>query len=130
MEWDAFTVFSADTESLPAVRTWLGQQLRWRDVDADTAYLVQVLVSELATNAVRHTNSSLIEVRLSVGTVIEASVRDQDPSGLIQACQPGLDEVSGRGLAIVDALSDAWGTYRDDTGKWVWFRFDPTVDRR
>jgi hypothetical protein len=28
------------------------------------------------------------------------------------------------------ALSDAWGTYRDDTGKWVWFRFDPTVDRR
>jgi anti-sigma regulatory factor (Ser/Thr protein kinase) len=123
----AFTAFPAAAESIPAVRRWVRQQLwRWC-VDADTSHCVELLVSELAANAFRHTTSAVLEVQLSIGPVLEGWVRDQDPSGLIQVCQPDVNDVGGRGLAIVAALSDDWGTHRDDTGKSVWFRLGPTV---
>ena len=38
--------------------------------------------------------------------------------------QAGPDEECGRGLAIVDALADDWGTRVDDDGKTVWFTID------
>lgn len=124
----AFIVFPAAAESIPAARRWVRQQLwRWH-VDADTSHCVELLVSELAANALRHSNSPVLEVQLSIGPVLEVSVRDQDPSGLIRVCHPDADEVGGRGLAIVAALSDDWGTRRDDTGKSVWFRLGPTVE--
>lgn len=120
----AFEVFLAAAESVPTVRAWTGQQLRCWDVDAETCECVQLLVSELAANAVRHAKTCLLEVRLSVGPVLEVSVRDQDPRGCLRAGSPGPEEDAGRGLAIVEAVADAWGTVRDETGKSVWFRLD------
>ena len=34
---------------------------------------------------------------------------------------------SGRGLQLVDALADHWGTYATDAGKTVWFDLDVTT---
>ena len=40
---------------------------------------------------------------------------------------PDVDEESGHGLMLVEAMADAWGTRPTDTGKTVWFTLN--VDR-
>lgn len=81
-------------------------------------------LSELVTNAVVH-GEVPIEVRTFVG---DASVRVEvsdsgDRVPQIVAMQSSSRE-SGRGLAIVDAITEAWGfePARDGPGKSVWFR--------
>lgn len=89
---------------------------------ADAAGLV---VSELVTNAVRHTDSRhghLIETRferLSVGVRIE--VHDAVDTRPVRR-QATPDDDSGRGLAIVDTLTGGmWGFgQRAGVGKLVW----------
>ncbi|WP_432562515.1 ATP-binding protein [Kineococcus sp. SYSU DK003] len=83
----------------------------------DTAVL---LVSELVTNAVEHARSS---VDLSV-TVSPAKVHVEvgDGNASLPAIQPAdVGAVHGRGMAIVDALADAWGVRPAGRGKTVWF---------
>jgi hypothetical protein len=38
--------------------------------------------------------------------------------------RPGPDTVTGRGLLLVDALTDRWGAERTGDGKVVWFELD------
>jgi hypothetical protein len=40
---------------------------------------------------------------------------------------PTPEEPSGRGLLIVDAMSDTWGIIPSSTGKTVWFALKPGV---
>ena len=37
------------------------------------------------------------------------------------SAQPAPEEASGRGLALVDTLSNAWGVEPVESGKAVWF---------
>jgi anti-sigma regulatory factor (Ser/Thr protein kinase) len=82
---------------------------------------VEVVVSELFTNAVRHGDGA-VEVRLAAdGEVIRVEVRDEgggrpvlrtpDPSG----AQPG-----GWGLHLVGQLADTWGADVRDGRTLVW----------
>jgi len=83
----------------------------------DTAAL---LTSELVTNAVLHADSE-IEVRLARDVdSIRFEVEDRgdgDPAPRLA----GPHETSGRGLALVDTLSEAWGVDSANPGKAVWF---------
>ena len=83
----------------------------------DTASL---LTSELVTNAVLHADSA-VHVRLAQeADRIRFEVEDEgvgDPA----ARRPELHETSGRGLALVDTLSEAWGVSPVSSGKSVWF---------
>ncbi|MEU6375339.1 ATP-binding protein [Streptomyces sp. NPDC046909] len=81
----------------------------------DTAVL---LVSELVTNAVQHTPST--RVRCSVGLEagkVRIEVRDQGevfiPGSLAHAAA---EDVNGRGLYLVAALSQEWGVRDHDSG--------------
>ena len=87
--------------------------------DADAALL---LVSELATNAVRHAGTSF-EVTVEVqGPSVRVAVIDGDISHLPRRRHPGADETSGRGLLIVEELAERWGTEEVGNGsKSVWF---------
>ncbi|MFH9038517.1 ATP-binding protein [Streptomyces sp. NPDC017966] len=85
----------------------------------DTAIL---LVSELVANAVKHTNSRVIRVVITrpserfvrIGVVDRARV-------LPKLAKPGDDLLtSGRGLLLVDALAERWGTDLYRWGKQVW----------
>lgn len=84
---------------------------------ADTACL---LTSELVANAVVHAGAAvelvvdLDRARLAV-EVIDAS------SDAPQAVEAELLATSGRGLAMVAHLADAWGVTRVVPGKSVWF---------
>lgn len=84
----------------------------------DTAAL---LVTELATNAVVHGGSDLQVEASSDDCRVTVAVRDADTGPM--AAAPTLGELgeAGRGLLLVDALSEAWGTVHHQGRKTVWF---------
>jgi hypothetical protein len=90
----------------------------------DTASL---LTSEIVTNVIRHTRGGpgpRIRVAVADG-YLEIGVVDGEPDRLPRASEaPDPMATGGRGLAIVDALSDEWGTAVLPTSKEVWFRLD------
>jgi anti-sigma regulatory factor (Ser/Thr protein kinase) len=90
----------------------------WGDAESrDTAVL---LVSELVTNAVVHARST-VTVRLLVdeGCV---TVEVDDASALPPSVRlPRADQPGGRGLHLLESLTDRWGVRPSATGKTVWF---------
>jgi anti-sigma regulatory factor (Ser/Thr protein kinase) len=82
---------------------------------------VALMVSELAANALRHARTEFC-VRVAVQrSVIRIEVVDDGGGRPRRKPLEPLGD-SGRGLHIVDLLSDDWGTvYRED-GKTVWFQ--------
>lgn len=84
----------------------------------------QLLVSELVTNAVRHGGPPIeVEVRCAPGQGVHVRVRDGG-AGRPLLRDPGLHDDGGRGLPLVEALSDAWGVQPLPAGKQVWFHID------
>jgi anti-sigma regulatory factor (Ser/Thr protein kinase) len=86
-----------------------------RSEAAEDAMLV---VSELATNAVRHALSEF-SVEIEVGTAVRVAVLDDVP-GMVTVLPLATPADSGRGLAIVASLSDRWGVEPTGWGKRVW----------
>lgn len=85
--------------------------------------------SELVTNAIVHGGRDVtMVVRSSAGTIrvevhdggVESDVRPSPGRG-------GQDDEGGRGLYIVAAVADRWGTSDGSRppGKAVWFELDP-----
>ncbi|MEU7027148.1 ATP-binding protein [Streptomyces sp. NPDC046275] len=80
-----------------------------------------LLVSELVGNAVRHTGARVFALRLQRRRGwIRVEVRD--PSRGLPCLMPVHElDVSGRGLFLVDKLSDRWGVDLAPRGKTTWF---------
>ncbi|MFG1811998.1 ATP-binding protein [Streptomyces sp. NPDC049040] len=98
--------------ALSVVRLWGLPQY------ADT---VELLVSELVGNAVRHTGARGFGLRMRRrrGWV---RVEVRDPSRALPCLLPVGDlDISGRGLFLVDRLSDRWGVDLQARGKTTWF---------
>lgn len=91
---------------------------------AETLETVALMVSELASNCVRHTDGRF-DVSIVV-TAVEVRVEATDYGGG-EPClrSPGPNDPTGRGLLIVDTLAAAWGVQRRVAGgKTVWFTVD------
>lgn len=110
------------------------QLARWQ-VDSRTAETAVLLLSELVTNAVCH---GRVPPGRRVGTrftldagCLRLEVADANDD-LPQPRTAGDDDESGRGLALVAALADGWGTYRraNGIGKCVWVTLKLPADRR
>ncbi len=92
----------------------------WGWADSATSEDTLLLVSELLTNASLHAHGC----RELVLTADEAALRIEVHDGMTtltvrkRAPQPGVP--GGRGLFIVERLSDRWGTHVYETGKAVW----------
>ncbi|MDQ6697369.1 MAG: ATP-binding protein [Actinomycetota bacterium] len=113
------TWLASDPLSARKARQFVVATLLGWDVEhlIDTASL---LTSELVTNAVLHANSE-IELRLAKeADLIRFEVEDHG-RGRPKARHPAPEETSGRGLALVDTLSSAWGVTPIKSGKSVWF---------
>jgi CheY-like chemotaxis protein/anti-sigma regulatory factor (Ser/Thr protein kinase) len=83
----------------------------------DTA---ELCTSELATNAVLHAQSPvLLGVELT-DECVRFEVEDEAPGG-IEVGTLIHDSETGRGLALVDELSESWGVEQHEGGKTVWF---------
>ncbi|WP_019145849.1 ATP-binding protein [Aeromicrobium massiliense] len=85
---------------------------------------VELVVSELATNAVVHARTAC-SVRLAYGGgVLHLHVQDRSPEPVRPTVDRGADAPGGRGLVLVDAFSDAWGVRTAAPGaKTVWATF-------
>ncbi|HSA53102.1 MAG TPA: ATP-binding protein [Yinghuangia sp.] len=88
----------------------------------------QLLLSELVTNACRHARPlphGRVTVRcaLSPTGTLRVEVTDGYPVELARPRHPSPTDISGRGLALVASLANAWGSQLlpDTTGKIVWF---------
>ncbi|MGW4170546.1 ATP-binding protein [Streptomyces chartreusis] len=116
----ATKAFLRDPESVPDARRFVHSALvDWKMPDlADTAELV---VSELASNAVLHARCGAFRVTLRqlASDRVRVAVVDRSRT-LPQLANAGDDEDHGRGLAIIDALSQRWGTEPLSWGKRVW----------
>ena len=87
-------------------------------VDPDTAVL---LTSELVTNAVRHEAGQAVMLVVTCARgQLRVDVHDTSPSWPAVADVPA-DAETGRGLLLVETLSDEWGFYRTPAGKAVYF---------
>ncbi|MFH8408629.1 ATP-binding protein [Streptomyces sp. NPDC018019] len=87
-----------------------------------------LLVSELVGNAVRHTGARTFGLRiLRRRGWIRIEVRD--PSRGLPCLMPVHEmDISGRGLFLVDKLSDRWGVDLLPRGKTTWFEMR-VIDR-
>ena len=99
--------FAAEARSVGAARRYVRDVLRHHPpahVDA-----VELMVSELATNSVKHAHSDFKVSIDDAGGEIRVEVRDTG-RGQPVLRSPAPLEPSGRGLRIVEALARAWGT--------------------
>jgi anti-sigma regulatory factor (Ser/Thr protein kinase)/GAF domain-containing protein len=81
--------------------------------------VAELLVSELATNAVRYA-SRPIELRLMRTDVLLCEIKDDDHHLPVLRSASETDEF-GRGLKLVSSLARRWGANRTSDGKVVWF---------
>lgn len=115
-----------ELQALPSrigqVRRIISAQLRYWHLDPliDQAALG---VTELLTNVHRHAQpdkSCTVEIELLLDR-LTVSVHDHDPR-LPTVCDADSSSTSGRGLALIAAVSESWGVRPDDgSGKVVWF---------
>ena len=105
--------------SVPMARRFAAQAVA--DVPSEVGDVICAIVSELATNSIRHAGTGF-KVRVA-----------QEPSSVRIECEdvgigdpvlrsPDVTETSGRGLQIVAALADHWGVVHGQggLGKIVW----------
>jgi anti-sigma regulatory factor (Ser/Thr protein kinase) len=117
---DAKARFRAGPDAPLAARRFLAGLLRRRPYgDRVDAHDAELVVSELATNAVIHAGTPFsVGVRYD-GSAVRISVQDwSSRQPIIRELRPGA--LSGRGLRLIAMVSRAWGIDYGPDGKTVW----------
>ncbi|MFF2850160.1 SpoIIE family protein phosphatase [Streptomyces sp. NPDC058001] len=118
-----FTVAQAEPHRIASVRQQLRELLHdWSDPDqVDSAVL---MVSEMATNVLVHTDGDALMVAEVAGEPGRRTLRVEVADGsddLPHKREPGELASSGRGLVLMELLADAWGVDPRGQGKSIWF---------
>jgi len=90
------------------------------EIDSSVLDAVELLTSELVTNAVVHAGSEPRLVLLLLPDRIRVEVHDADPTLPAQR-EPDPASAGGRGLLLLDQIATSWGVEATDEGKLVWF---------
>lgn len=111
----------ADVSSPALARRFVLRSFSGSGVE-DLTDVVVLLVSELVTNAVLHARSDSVLKLSHERERLRVELHDASTEGAVVV---GGDErgggAGGRGVLLVDALADRWGSDRDERGKTVWF---------
>ena len=103
-------------------------------LDAELFADVELLVTELVSNSIRHARLRGHEwVRLGAameGSLLRVEVSDRGAGFKAVPPRPADDGAGGWGLYIVERLADRWGVERDAAGTTVWLEFDLDPDGR
>jgi anti-sigma regulatory factor (Ser/Thr protein kinase) len=114
----------AHGSSVADARGRIRARLREWGVDAELRDDACLVVTELFTNAVRHTDSERITCALhDAGPVLRVEVTDQGSGdGDPVPYAADTDDEGGRGLLLVSVLAAAWGSDPavDGSGRVVW----------
>ncbi|MFJ4844469.1 MULTISPECIES: SpoIIE family protein phosphatase [unclassified Streptomyces] len=121
------TALPSDRSAVRSARDLAARQLaEWGLEDLEDA--TKLIVSELVTNAIRHT-SGHIELRLIRHQVLTCEVSDAGPC-IPRPRQACTTDEHGRGLSLVTSLSRKWGSRPVPGGKVVWVDQDLPDARR
>ena len=98
------------------------------EINGEAGEFAVLLVSELVTNAMRHGGEPIRLVANITASGLRVEVYDGniDAFPAVRDIRP--DAPGGRGLRLVDALADRWGTIESGDGKCVWFEIDGRDD--
>ena len=109
--------FAATPDAPGAARRFVLEVLHdWRHSLVTDA---QLIVSELATNAVIHAHSNFTVSIAALDELVRISVTDNSPV-LPKTRDPSLHATGGRGLQIVDVVAARWSAESRPHGKIVW----------
>ncbi|MFE4329522.1 SpoIIE family protein phosphatase [Streptomyces sp. NPDC056831] len=119
----ALTIAQAEPARVAAARQQLRELLHdWADPEqVDAAVL---MISEMATNVLVHTDGDALLVAQATGEHGERRLRVEVADGsdeLPHKRRPGEMASSGRGLLLMEMLADAWGVDPRGAGKSIWF---------
>jgi anti-sigma regulatory factor (Ser/Thr protein kinase) len=114
-----------DPSGVAAARRSVGEQLTAWGLD-DTAFVTELVVSELVTNAIRY-GEPPIRLRLIRHTALICEVSDASSTSPHLRRAHAFDE-GGRGLLLVAQLTQRWGSRQTDTGKTIWAEQPLPVD--
>jgi anti-sigma regulatory factor (Ser/Thr protein kinase) len=112
--------FESDLGAVTLARAFVRATLMSWEM-AGLIFDVELLTSELVTNAVLHARTALRltlhydEAGLTV-SVLDGNMRLPTVAGV------PAQATSGRGLVLVERLADAWGVEQNEEGKTVWAR--------
>jgi serine/threonine-protein kinase RsbW len=114
-------IFDGSPEEVRNVREFVRQTLHGCPVADD----VILLASELATNAIRHTESGMggkffVYVRVQDGWV-RTEVHDLGSDTAPSVSRSGSPGESGAGLRVVEMIADRWGFHGGRRCRVVWF---------
>ncbi|WP_046777727.1 SpoIIE family protein phosphatase [Streptomyces yangpuensis] len=117
------TVAQAEPERIAGARRQVRELLHdWADEEQLDA--VVLMVSEMVTNVLVHTDGDALLVAEAVGELGERRLRVEvaDSSDeLPHKRHPGEMASSGRGVLLMEMLADAWGVDPRGEGKSIWF---------
>lgn len=112
--------------SVSVARRHLSRELLAWGVSDDVVDDAAVVVSELLSNALRHARplpGDVPQVKAAwtrIGDTVEVAVTDGGAVTEPRNRPPALSSLGGRGLGIVETLSQSWGTRREESSSTVW----------
>ncbi|MFB9236818.1 SpoIIE family protein phosphatase [Plantactinospora siamensis] len=103
------------------VRHWMTDQLTEWQVPEQVIGAAVLCTSELTTNALLHAGTAArVEIDLTPERLL-VSVADSGNRGRVVRAQTDALSSRGRGIGLIEQLSDAWGTDPTVRGSTVWF---------
>ena len=106
--------------SVRAARAFVRETLG--DLDGASRDTAVLLASELVTNAVLHARTPVeLAVVVDRDQALVCVADHEGGSDAVRSSGHSTDRPGGRGLALVDGLSDRWGAEPNADGKTVWF---------
>ena len=116
---DTTTTLPPEPGSARAARRFVATALHERERD-HVADAVELLTSELVTNAILHARTDITVSVTFRGDAVRVEVSDRNPRVPVHR-RYDVEAPTGRGLELVDVMAGAWGVEAGDPDKTVWF---------
>ena len=110
----------ANPTAVRTARTVVEDACRQWAVAPTPVEIVTLIVSEFATNVVRHVGGAFRLLVRHERAVIRVEVEDQLSCPPPRALEPDVAAESGRGLLMVERLAHGWGCEPTPDGKRMW----------
>ncbi|MGW3288549.1 SpoIIE family protein phosphatase [Streptomyces sp. NPDC001002] len=107
-------------EAVGHARRFTRRALRGWGVPRDDMDAALLVVSELVTNALVHTDGRVRLDLTLLGDRLRVAVADSSPRTPVKPTSIGWEATGGRGILLVEAMSGTWGTVPVSGGKQVW----------
>jgi serine phosphatase RsbU (regulator of sigma subunit)/anti-sigma regulatory factor (Ser/Thr protein kinase) len=117
----ATMLVAAEPTSPSRVRQWMSARLREWSVPEPVIGAAILCTSELTTNALLHAGTpAQVHIDLSAERLL-VSVADTGTRGSVTRARTDALSSRGRGLGLIEELTDTWGTDPTVRGSTVWF---------